>query len=95
MPADPYLIQAAELAGIKPVTVVKEPEAAALYSIKTLAFSIKKNDVFVVCDAGGGTVDLISYEVLATAPQLKVKEFVPGSGKSSFRCLSRPAMGVL
>ncbi|KAG6218859.1 hypothetical protein E4U50_008121 [Claviceps purpurea] len=73
-------LKAAELAGIKPVTVVKEPEAAALYSIKTLAFSIKKNDVFVVCDAGGGTVDLISYEVLATAPQLKVKELVPGSG---------------
>ncbi|KAG6116280.1 hypothetical protein E4U14_000333 [Claviceps sp. LM454 group G7] len=73
-------LKAAELAGIKPVTVVKEPEAAALYSIKTLDFSIKKNDVFVVCDAGGGTVDLISYEVLATAPKLKVKELVPGTG---------------
>ncbi|KAG6088700.1 hypothetical protein E4U15_005345 [Claviceps sp. LM218 group G6] len=73
-------LKAAELAGIKPVTVVKEPEAAALYSIKTLDFSIKKEDVFVVCDAGGGTVDLISYEVLATAPQLKVKELVPGTG---------------
>lgn len=73
-------IQAAELAGIKPVTVVKEPEAAALYSIKTLDFSIKDNDAFVVCDAGGGTVDLISYEVMATLPQLKVKELVPGTG---------------
>ncbi|KAG6016208.1 hypothetical protein E4U43_004060 [Claviceps pusilla] len=73
-------LKAAELAGIEPVTVVKEPEAAALYSIKTLDFSIKKNDAFVVCDAGGGTVDLISYEVMATMPQLKVKELVPGTG---------------
>ncbi|KAG6014764.1 hypothetical protein E4U54_004867 [Claviceps lovelessii] len=73
-------LKAAELAGIKPVTVVKEPEAAALYSIKTLDFSIKDNDAFVVCDAGGGTVDLISYEVMATLPQLKVKELVPGTG---------------
>ncbi|KAG6024259.1 hypothetical protein E4U40_003407 [Claviceps sp. LM458 group G5] len=73
-------LKAAELAGIKSVTVVKEPEAAALYSIKTLDFSMKKNDAFVVCDAGGGTVDLISYEVRAVAPQLKVKELVPGTG---------------
>ncbi|KAG5928619.1 hypothetical protein E4U42_000334 [Claviceps africana] len=73
-------LTAAELAGMSPVTVVKEPEAAALYSIKTLDFSINTNDAFVVCDAGGGTVDLISYEVLATAPQLKVKELVPGTG---------------
>ncbi|KAG5935630.1 hypothetical protein E4U59_005507 [Claviceps monticola] len=73
-------IQAAELAGIESITVVKEPEAAALYSIKSLEFSIKKNDAFVVCDAGGGTVDLISYEVMAVAPQLKLKELAPGTG---------------
>ncbi|KAG6249022.1 hypothetical protein E4U49_008288, partial [Claviceps purpurea] len=72
-------VLSAELAGIKSVTVVKEPEAAALYSIKTLDFSIRKKDAFVVCDAGGGTVDLISYEVMAVAPQLKVKELVPGT----------------
>ncbi|KAG5953321.1 hypothetical protein E4U53_006055 [Claviceps sorghi] len=73
-------LKAAELAGISPVTIVKEPEAAALYSIKSLDFSIKKKDAFVVCDAGGGTVDLISYEVMSTVPQLQVKELVPGSG---------------
>ncbi|KAG5921802.1 hypothetical protein E4U61_006230 [Claviceps capensis] len=73
-------LKAAELAGIKPVTIVKEPEAAALYAIKSLDFAIEKNDAFVVCDAGGGTVDLISYEVVAIAPRLKVKELVPGTG---------------
>ncbi|KAG5977071.1 hypothetical protein E4U56_000475 [Claviceps arundinis] len=73
-------LKAAELAGIKPVTIVKEPEAAALYAIKSLDFAIEKNDAFVVCDAGGGTVDLISYEVVALAPRLKLKELVPGTG---------------
>ncbi|KAG6159395.1 hypothetical protein E4U37_003526 [Claviceps purpurea] len=41
-------LKAAELAGIESITVVKEPEAAAMYSIKSLEFSIKKNDAFVV-----------------------------------------------
>ncbi|CCE29463.1 related to hsp70 protein [Claviceps purpurea 20.1] len=73
-------LKAAELAGIKPVTIVKEPEAAALYAIKSLDFAIERNDAFVVCDAGGGTVDLISYEVVGITPRLKVKELVPGTG---------------
>ncbi|KAG5965240.1 hypothetical protein E4U58_002897 [Claviceps cyperi] len=73
-------LKAAELAGIESISVVKEPEAAALYSIKSLEFSIKNHDAFVVCDAGGGTVDLISYEVMAVAPQLKLKELAPGKG---------------
>ncbi|KAG6230547.1 hypothetical protein E4U34_000365 [Claviceps purpurea] len=75
-------LKAAELAGIKPVTIVKEPEAAALYAIKSLDFAIERNDAFVVCDAGGGTVDLISYEVVGITPRLKVKELVPGTGAS-------------
>ncbi|MCJ1471207.1 hypothetical protein MMC07_009855 [Pseudocyphellaria aurata] len=36
-------------------------------------------DAFVVCDAGGGTVDLISYEVERLSP-LKIKECAIGSG---------------
>lgn len=49
--------------------------------MKTLNFSIKKGDAFVVCDAGGGTVDLISYAVEQVVPNLKVKELVPGTGE--------------
>ncbi|EFY98456.2 Hsp70 family protein [Metarhizium robertsii ARSEF 23] len=71
---------AAKRAGIHPVTLIKEPEAAALHTVKTLDFSIKKGDAFVVCDAGGGTVDLISYEVHQVVPNLQVKEIVPGTG---------------
>jgi hypothetical protein len=34
----------------------------------------------VVCDAGGGTVDLISYTVVKLEPILEVKEAAPGTG---------------
>lgn len=35
----------------------------------------------MLCDAGGGTVDLISYEVTEVSP-LKLKELVPGTGEN-------------
>ncbi|KAF2113917.1 hypothetical protein BDV96DRAFT_688202 [Lophiotrema nucula] len=72
-------LQAARIAGLHPVTLIKEPEAAALHTLKDLSFSLKKEDAFVVCDAGGGTVDLIAYEVEDLNPQLRVKELVPGT----------------
>ena len=40
-------------------------------------------DAFVICDAGGGTVDLISYEITAMMPKLELKELVPGKGRFS------------
>ena len=46
----------------------------------SLDFSLNLGDAFVVCDAGGGTVDLISYEVVGLSPNLQVKELVPGTG---------------
>lgn len=42
---------------------------------------LHRGDAFVVCDAGGGTVDLISYEVQGVLPELQVKEMVPGLGE--------------
>jgi actin-like ATPase involved in cell morphogenesis len=62
------------------VTLIKEPEAAALYTMHSLDFAMKEGDAFVVCDAGGGTVDLISYEVARLTPNLQLKELVPGKG---------------
>jgi molecular chaperone DnaK (HSP70) len=73
-------LQASKIAGIFPVTLIKEPEAAALYTMHSLDFSLNVGDAFVVCDAGGGTVDLISYEVVGLSPNLQVKELVPGTG---------------
>ncbi|KAM0225621.1 hypothetical protein ACHAQD_000579 [Fusarium lateritium] len=60
---------------------ISEPEAAALATIKDLSkrSTIKVGDTMVICDAGGGTVDLISYVVESTAPFV-VKECVKGDG---------------
>lgn len=37
-------------------------------------------DVITVVDCGGGTADLISYEVDQLIPTLEVTEVVPGTG---------------
>jgi hypothetical protein len=42
--------------------------------------NLSVGDTFVVCDAGGGTVDLISYTVTKLDPFIEVKEAAPGSG---------------
>ncbi|KAL8715916.1 MAG: hypothetical protein Q9220_000583 [cf. Caloplaca sp. 1 TL-2023] len=61
--------------------IISEPEAAAMYALDAMdPHNIKVGDTFVLCDAGGGTVDLISYEVLALKPLLRIKEAAPGSG---------------
>ncbi|KAI9647988.1 hypothetical protein NHQ30_002616 [Ciborinia camelliae] len=73
--------RAAKQAGIWPVSLIKEPEAAAMYTLHALKEkALVVGDAFVICDAGGGTVDLISYEITQLKPKLKLKELVPGSG---------------
>lgn len=63
------------------ITLVSEPEAAAIYALHGLdPHDLKIDDSFVVCDAGGGTVDLISYTITGLKPILEVKEATPGSG---------------
>ena len=61
--------------------IISEPEAAATFALDALdPHSIKVGDTFVICDAGGGTVDLISYTVLSLRPILELKEAAPGTG---------------
>lgn len=49
------------------VELVSEPEAAARYVFsENPSFSL--GDAFVVCDAGGGTIDLVSYKVETLNP---------------------------
>ncbi|KAF5589279.1 uncharacterized protein FSUBG_11191 [Fusarium subglutinans] len=68
-------------AGPTTLRFVSEPEAAALATIKDLSkrSSINAGDTIVVCDAGGGTVDLISYIFQSTDPFV-VKECAKGDG---------------
>ena len=63
--------------------LISEPESAAVYVLKnleTVHSNIQKHDRVVVCDAGGGTVDLITYDIEQITPGLKVVECTPGTG---------------
>ncbi|KAH0016072.1 actin-like ATPase domain-containing protein, partial [Aureobasidium melanogenum] len=75
--------KAAELAGMNEddnLSMITEPEAAALCALKTVAgVSAREDDVWIICDAGGGTVDLISYEIKSLSPFL-IEEAVSGDG---------------
>jgi molecular chaperone DnaK (HSP70) len=41
---------------------------------------VQPNDHFVLCDAGGGTVDLLSYKVTSVEPSFRVQEAAVGTG---------------
>jgi len=65
--------------------LLSEPESAAIYTLKnvdTTHSQIRVGDRIVVCDAGGGTVDLISYDIERTHPSLSVMECAAGTGDS-------------
>ncbi|KAL9114873.1 MAG: hypothetical protein Q9227_001116 [Pyrenula ochraceoflavens] len=62
-------LRAARNAGITPVKLIKEPEAAALFTLNEMKHKgLEVGDALVLCDAGGGTVDLISYEIKSINP---------------------------
>ncbi|KAM0738809.1 hypothetical protein ACQRIT_006546 [Beauveria bassiana] len=60
---------------------LSEPEAAALAALAEMhpRPDIEKGDTIIVCDAGGGTADLISYQV-DRASSFRLRECVPGEG---------------
>ncbi|KAF7529710.1 hypothetical protein G7054_g9760 [Neopestalotiopsis clavispora] len=62
--------------------VISEPEAAAIYGLgKTMNdVSLNVGDTFVICDAGGGTVDLITYKITELGDHPSVIEAAAGSG---------------
>ncbi|OOF96507.1 hypothetical protein ASPCADRAFT_145022 [Aspergillus carbonarius ITEM 5010] len=63
------------------IRIVSEPEAAAIHTLRANnPHSLKVGDTIVVCDAGGGTVDLITFSILQLVPNLRLKEEVPGNG---------------
>ena len=76
--------ECAEKAGMgngEKIQIISEPEAAAIYALDVMdPHIIKAGDTFVICDAGGGTVDLISYTVSHLKPILSVDEAASGTG---------------
>lgn len=82
--AKDLMVQAAVKAGFGvhrlDFQLISEPEAAAAYTLKgSDAVNLCVGDSFVICDAGGGTVDLISYKITGQRP-LRLEEVVRGSG---------------
>ncbi|CCC12214.1 unnamed protein product [Sordaria macrospora k-hell] len=75
-------INARRRIGETKLILVEEPEAAALSTLYEQRDhpNINVGETFIVCDCGGGTVDIISYEVTSTDP-FQVKEAVKGDGK--------------
>ncbi|KAF9170545.1 Heat shock 70 kDa protein 12A [Mortierella sp. AD011] len=63
--------------------LVSEPEAAALYCEKACKqYDLGHGDRFMICDAGGGTVDLIVYEISMTSQVRHLSEVTKGHGAS-------------
>ncbi|KAI0174489.1 hypothetical protein BJ166DRAFT_493009 [Pestalotiopsis sp. NC0098] len=63
------------------VTLLSEPEAAATFALDDLVNSgLQVGQTVLVVDAGGGTVDLVSYTVTSLTPTFEVSEAAPGSG---------------
>ncbi|KAK4895262.1 hypothetical protein LTR27_006605 [Elasticomyces elasticus] len=74
-------LKAAEAAGMGgSLAMISEPEAAAVYTLQAMQPNhLKIGHNFVVIDAGGGTVDLISYSIRQLKP-LRLEELAKGSG---------------
>ncbi|KAF2735587.1 hypothetical protein EJ04DRAFT_511695 [Polyplosphaeria fusca] len=61
------------------ISTITEPEAAAQAVLQDEAPDSELEDIYVICDAGGGTVDVISYMFKSIRP-LQVHESVGGKG---------------
>ena len=84
----------AEAAGMgngSTLQMTSEPEAAAAYTLRKLEpHNLRVNDNIVICDAGGGTVDLITYRIKRLPPTLEVEESgIPSGGKCGSVFLNR------
>ncbi|KAK2834840.1 hypothetical protein FQN49_006865 [Arthroderma sp. PD_2] len=82
--------KAAEAAGFgsRPydsIFMIKEPEAAALSAIKPhlgpdAIDPVQPGEGILICDCGGGTVDITTYIVLKSEPKLEFEELCVGIG---------------
>lgn len=90
--------ECAEQAGMgrsETLRLVSEPEAAAIYSMRQMrSYGLTKGDTVVICDAGGGTVDLITYRIDACTPTLRVTEVVAGRGGKCGSCFLNRRFGA-
>ncbi|KAK0724594.1 hypothetical protein B0H67DRAFT_598148 [Lasiosphaeris hirsuta] len=67
------------------IHLIREPEAAAIASIRSMNSRgshplIKPGNGVLVCDCGGGTVDLASYQIQTVYPRLSLKQACVSKG---------------
>ncbi|KAK8161278.1 hsp70-like protein [Phyllosticta citrichinensis] len=67
------------------VNIITEPEAAALAALKPhldlqSIDPVHPGETVLVCDCGGGTVDITTYQIMECRPRLKFKEVCVGMG---------------
>ncbi|KAH9993029.1 actin-like ATPase domain-containing protein [Russula vinacea] len=61
--------------------IITEPEAAAVHCAHlTDLHKLKPSQTFMICDAGGGTVDLAVYQILGQLKTLEIAEMCARSG---------------
>ncbi|KAH6663361.1 hypothetical protein B0J14DRAFT_609302 [Halenospora varia] len=70
---------------LQDMILISEPEAAAIYTARYLtdkygADFLEEDECFVLCDAGGGTVDVVSYRVTRVLPKLEIKSCTLATG---------------
>lgn len=65
--------------------MIPEPEAAAIAVLRSvnamdLGQSLRPGDVALVCDCGGGTIDITTYIIRQFSPNFVFDELVTGTG---------------
>jgi len=100
------MLRAAKTSGIdgegRKLKFRAEPEAAAIFELKNRARKgqVKNGDCVIICDAGGGTVDVVTYQVRSRDP-ISLDQVVVSSGDmcgsafidSEFECQLRSILG--
>ncbi|ESZ94268.1 hypothetical protein SBOR_5336 [Sclerotinia borealis F-4128] len=71
------------------IHTIAEPEAAAIATLKDLTTpdtlnAVQRGDNILICDAGGGTVDVTTYTVTSVVPRLEFEELCGGKCGSTF-----------
>jgi len=67
------------------VSLIPEPEAAAIWTLKNISQhgteeQISPGDGVLICDCGGGTVDITTYVINKVSPELDFQELLKGDG---------------
>ncbi|KAE8359294.1 hypothetical protein BDV27DRAFT_162763 [Aspergillus caelatus] len=63
------------------IRLISEPEAAAMHALNASnPHGLEVGDTVVLCDAGGGTVDLITFSIAEREPTPRLKEEASGDG---------------